>query len=177
MWNHFQNGGFQKNDFAVFLLEMTAITYSVVANVGWIVTLLPFFAFLAFRFRFSHIMFQVIDENRTVCTKEYTQTGNGLLSHNASTKSARNLTANQQTGRAVCKFHCWHKHQHVANKNITRSIVTKSLGFRPESILPRVNIEYPRRLGNFRLTWLETSYSEWRTAISILKICFFIFRY
>ena len=91
------------------------------------------------------IVFEVFDENNTDYTQENTQTGNGLFSHNASTKSARNLTANQQTGGAACKFHCWHKHQHVAYKNIAR----KSLGFRPKSILSRVNIEYPRRLGNF----------------------------
>ncbi len=72
-----------------------------------------------------------------------TRTGNDLFSHNASTKSARKLTANQQSGGAVqeCKFHGWHKHQHVAYKNITRSLMTKFLEFQPESILPQVNTE------------------------------------
>ena len=32
--NHFQNGGSQKHDFAVFLIKMAAITYSVVTSVG-----------------------------------------------------------------------------------------------------------------------------------------------
>ena len=97
----------KKTDFAVFLIKMPVITYSIVASVGWIVTLLPLFAFLDFRFRFSHIVFEVIDENMTDTAhrgREYTPTGNGLFSHNASTKSARNLTANQQTGAAACKF-------------------------------------------------------------------------
>lgn len=55
----------KKHDFAVFVIKMAAITYSVVTSVGWIVTLLSLFAFLAFRFRFSHIVFEVIGKNST----------------------------------------------------------------------------------------------------------------
>lgn len=107
-----------------------------------------------------------------------TRTGNDLFSHNASTKSARNLTANQQKGGSAqgCKFHGWHSHQDVAYKNITRSLMTKSLGFQPESILPQVNTEQPRVIRKFQgYMTFETSYCEWRSAISISRFSFLFY--